>query len=172
MTSCIVHGMKILPLLLAAAALGGAGRDVRQPLFVIERNTNANVVQYDANLQPDGRIDPRCPVQAYWIMAAQDGRREELNAIERAKAYGFTVAPAAVPQAYRVELVAQKQRPIEVFRQGDSVRAETTIAGHRAYLNRIYVTAHKVLAVPSVKSIEWFGTDVATNQAVHETVMP
>jgi hypothetical protein len=164
--------MKILPLLLVAAALGGTERDVHQPLFVIERNTNGNVVHYDANLKPDGQFDPRCPVQAYWIIA-EDGRREELNSIERAKAYGFTVEPDGDPQAYRVELVAQKQRPIEVFRQDGTVRAETTIAGHRAYLTRIYVTAHhKVLAVPAVKSIEWFGTDVATNQAVHETVMP
>lgn len=164
--------MKMLPLLLVAAALGGTERDVRQPLFVIERNTNANVVHYDANLKPDGQIDPRCPVQAYWIMAAQDGHREELNAIERAKAYGFTVEPAGDSRAYRVELVAQKQRPIEVLRNGDTVRAETIIAGHRAYLTRIYVTAHKVLALPAVKSIEWFGTDVATNQALHETVNP
>lgn len=164
--------MRILPLLLVAAALGGSERDVHQPLFVIERSTNANVVQYDANLKPDGQIDPRCPIQAYWIMAAEDGHREKLNSIERAKAYGFTVAPAGDSEAYRVELVAQKQRPIEVFRQDGAVRAETTIAGHRAYLTRIYVTAHKVLAVPSVKSIEWFGTDVATNQSLHETVNP
>ena len=164
--------MKILLLLLAAAALGGTERDMHQPLFVIERNTNANVVHYDANLKPDGQIDPRRPVQAYWVMSAGDGHREELNTIERAKAYGFTVQPAGDSEAYLVELVAQKQRPIEVFRQGSAVRAETTIAGHRAYLTRIYVTAHKVLAVPSVKSIEWFGTDVTTNQAVHETINP
>lgn len=162
----------MVSLLLTAVALGGTERDVQQRLFVIERNTNANVVQYDANLEPDGRIDPRRPVQAYWIMAAQDGRREELNSIERAKAYGFTVSPAGAPQAYRVELVAQKQRPIEVFGQGGAVRAETIIEGHEAYLTRIYVTAHKVLGVPAVRSIEWFGRDVATNQALHETVTP
>src|SRR5712691_865167 len=60
------------------------------PLFVIERSVNANVVHYDAKLGPDGKLDPREPVVAYWIMGAEDGRRQDLNAIERLRAYGFS----------------------------------------------------------------------------------
>jgi hypothetical protein len=52
------------------------------PLFVIERNTNANVVHYEAKLK-DGHIDQHQPVIAYWIMGAEDGRRQELNLLEK-----------------------------------------------------------------------------------------
>jgi hypothetical protein len=57
-----------------------------QPLFIIERSKNANVVHYDAQLTADGEIDPNEPVIAYWVMLATDGHREELNWIEKKKA--------------------------------------------------------------------------------------
>ncbi len=165
--------MKTFPLLLATvAALGASDFERHQPLFVIERSTNANVVHYDVNLAPNGEIDPNRPIEAYWIMAALDGHRQELNSLERSRAYGFTVEPSVDSHSFRIELVSQKRRAIDIYRQGDMVRAETTIAGRRAYLTRIYVETHKVLAVPTVKSVELFGTDVATGQSLHETVAP
>ena len=165
--------MKTVPLLLAAAAaLWGSDLGTQQPLFVIERSTNANVVHYDANLTPNGELDRRQPVNAYWIMAARDGHREELSAFEKSRAYGFNIEPEEDSHAFRLELVAQKNRAIRVYRNGDMVHAETTIGGRRAYLTRIFVNAHKVLAVPTIHSIELFGIDPKTGQTVHETVNP
>ncbi len=165
--------MKVLPLLVATVvALWGNERTLGLPLFVIERSTNANVVHYDAHLTSNGEIDTSQPIDAYWIMAARDGHREELNSFERSRAYGFTVEPGSDAHLVRIELVSQKQRPIQVYRDGNTMRAETLIAGRRAYLTRIYVNAHKVLAVPSVKSIEMYGTDAATGEPLHETVEP
>jgi hypothetical protein len=165
--------MKLLPLLLATVvALWGSERTLRLPLFVIERSTNANVVHYDAHLASNGEIDTSQPIDAYWIMAARDGHREELSSLERSRAYGFTVEPGSDSHLIRIELVSQKRRTIQIYRDGNTVRAETLIAGRRAYLTRIYVNAHKVLAVPTVKSIEMFGVDVATGEPLHETVEP
>lgn len=164
--------MKIVPVLLAAAALWGGGFDRQQPLFTIERSTNANVVHYDVHLAPNGEIDPERPIEAYWVMAASDGHRQELNALERSRAYGFTIEPGGDSHSLQIALVAQRRRPIRVYREGNSVRAETEIAGHRAYLTRIYVHAGKVLALPKVKSIELYGIDAATGQELHETVTP
>src|ERR1700704_665677 len=63
------------------------------PLFVIERSVNSNVVHYDARIGADGKLDPMQPVVAYWIMGAEDGRRQELNLLERTRAYGFSIQP-------------------------------------------------------------------------------
>ncbi|HTS28226.1 MAG TPA: DUF4833 domain-containing protein [Bryobacteraceae bacterium] len=162
-----------LVVLLGAAGLLAEHVEVRQtPLFVIERSTNANVVHYDANIGADGQIDPRRPVSAYWIMAAADGRREELTSLERAKAYGFSIEPGPDPQSYHLRLVAQKQRDIEIVRQGGQVRAQSMIDGRLAWLQKMYVSTHKVLAVPSVKYIDFFGVDVATGQDVTERFFP
>ena len=43
-------------------------RSKTSPLFIIERNKNANVVHYDARLTADGKLDPKEPVIAYWVM--------------------------------------------------------------------------------------------------------
>jgi hypothetical protein len=159
-------------ILSAAAGLLAAHIESRQAtLFVIERNTNANVVHYDANIAANGQLDPRQPVTAYWVMAAADGHREELTPLEKSRAYGFTVEPKD-SNSYRLRLVAQRRRDISIVRQGDAVRAEAVIGGHRAWLQRMYVNSHKVLAVPTVKYIEMFGIDLATGESVSEKVLP
>ncbi len=76
------------------------------PLFIIERNKNANVVHYDAQINADGRFDRKEPVIAYWILLAEDGRRQKLNWIEKKKAYGFTVTRAQSANGYTMKLVA------------------------------------------------------------------
>jgi len=159
-------------ILSAAAGLLAAHIESRPaPLFVIERNTNANVVHYDANIGADGQLDPRQPVTAYWVMAAVDGHREELTPLEKSRAYGFTVEPKD-SNSYRLKLVAQRQRDISIVRQGDAIRAEAVIGGRRAWLQKMYVNTHKFLAVPTVKYIELFGIDVTTGESVSEKVLP
>ena len=105
-------------------------------------------------------------------MAAVDGHREELTPLEKARAYGFTVEPAHDSKSYRLKLVAQRQREISIVRQGDTVHAESVIGGRRAWLRKMYVNTHKVLAVPTVKYIELFGIDMATGESVSEKVTP
>jgi hypothetical protein len=81
---------------MSRAYLFGAGVELSQPLFIIEKSTNANVVHYDAVITPDGGLDPREPIIAYWVMAAEDGRREDLTSAERPKAFGFTMCAAVI----------------------------------------------------------------------------
>jgi hypothetical protein len=160
-------------ILSVAAGLLAAHIEYKQAtLFVIERSTNANVVHYDANIGADGQLDPRQPITAYWVMAAVDGHREELTPLEKSRAYGFTVEPGEDSNSYRLKLVAQKRRDISIVRRGDAIRAEAVIGGRRAWLQKMYVNTHRVLAVPTVKYIELFGIDVATGETVIEKVLP
>src|SRR5579863_490106 len=124
------------------AALPSFGQINYVPLFTIERNTNANVVHYEARLK-DGKIDPHEPVVAYWIMAAEDGRRQELNLIEKIKAFGFSIHPDGVPETYRMVIVSDKKKEILVLRAGNSVRAEMHIGACNAILQKIFINAHK-----------------------------
>jgi len=141
-------------------------------LFIVERSTNANIVHYDAKIDQDGRLDPREPVIAYWIMAAKDGHRQELNFLERTKAYGIITEPSHGAECYRIALVSEKQREIAVYREGGAVRAETTISGHRAYLKRIYVTVRKGALFSVPNRIELTGTDITTGETLQETIVP
>jgi hypothetical protein len=164
----------IRPTLLLAfvsSVLPGWAGGSYQPLFVIERSTNENVVHYDAKVAPDGELDAREPIVVYWIMAARDGRRQELSFLEKIRAYGITVEPSRVPHSYRIALVSDRHRNIEVRRQGNEFHAETTIEGRRAYLNKIYVSVRKGWLLASPDSIELRGTDMITGESLHETIV-
>lgn len=162
----------ILSLLLISTAERPALGDSYSPLFIIERSTNKNVIHYDAKFGKDRKLDPKNPVVAYWIMAAEDGRRESLTFIEKRKVYGFTINRDGSSGTYRMTLVSQKQREIRIYQDGNSVHAETFIDGHAAYLTKIYVKTRKAGLLRTADYYELSGTDVATGVERYEKVMP
>lgn len=136
-------------------------------LFRVERNKNANVVLYEAKAGPDGALDPREPIVASWLLLARGGGREGLNFVERF-AYGFEVRPAT--PGYAVELKALKGRNVKVQPRGACHVALATIGGKEAVLQRVYVTADEQRVVPAVQSVELFGIDPVTGEAVREKI--
>jgi hypothetical protein len=164
--------VSIFAILLASLSALASGADTFLPLFQIERTTNANVVRYDAKLV-DGKLDPKEPVIAYWLLAAEDGRREKLSFLDRNMAYGFsTVRDNGSDNSYTIRIAADRQRPIHVSLKDGAAIAETTIGGHRAYLQRIFITTHKVLNVDKPLYAEMFGTDVVTGEKCYEKIVP
>lgn len=142
-----------------------------QPLFVIERSKNANVVHYDAQLTAAGEIAPNEPVIAYWVMLAADGHREELNWIEKKKAYGFNIKPDSSVNGYKMTLLAVPQGQITVKKNGDTVHAELAIDGRPAVLEKIYINAADGLLGPKVHYIELYGKDLRTEEKRYQKIV-
>jgi hypothetical protein len=142
------------------------------PLFIIERNMNANVVHYDARLTADGKLDPKEPVIAYWIMLAKDGHREKLTWMEKKKAYGFAIKPDPSVNGYKMSLVAAPGRQITVKKEKDAVRAEAVIDGRPAVLEKMYINASGGLTGPKVHYIEVYGKDLQTGEPRREKMVP
>ena len=143
---------------LASFAWPGIGhtQPAAATLFTIARSKNANVVRYQARTRGAG-LDQGHPIDAYWLMLAEDGRREELSWAERKLAYGFSVS-ALTEERCLLSLVAFKQRAIVIERHGAAFRASTQIAGKRAILERIFVQASEGGLLPSVLYLDVFGT--------------
>ena len=149
--------------LLGTAALM-SGVDARadaarsQPLFVIARSKNDNVVHYDARVRDGGRLDPDTPVVAYWVMLAEDGRREGLTWLERRLAYGFSTSFRAGGDALELRLRAFSRRPL-VVRRGENglFHAEIALGGGSARLERILVASDEHGVTPSVRYFDLFG---------------
>lgn len=161
--------MRQLVYLLVLAGLV-VGQDRAVPLFTIEKSSNANRVQYEARVTPNGHIDPHQPVVAYWIMAAENGRRQELNILERAKAYGFTIHPDSVPDSYRLWVVSHRDKEIHVFREGSTVRAEAVIGGRVALVEKVFIQMRKSLILSFPDYGEMFGFDRQTGERRYEKV--
>ena len=148
-----------------------ASQETYIPLFVIERTINANVVHYEARLK-DGKLDPQQPVIAYWVMAAENGRRQELNLLERLKAYGFDLRPESGTDAYRMTIAADKKKEIHILRAGNTVRAAAKIGGCNAYLEKILIASKRSWLISLPEYAEMTGTDVSTGATCRERVTP
>jgi hypothetical protein len=143
-----------------------------QPLFVIRRSTNANVLHYDAQITADGKLNRDAPVVAYWIMLAEEGQREELTWMEREKAYGFTVEPAPGSDSYVMKLAPLPEREITVRIAGGAARAELAVDGRRAVLAEVYIESSAGLLGPKVQYIRLVGKDVQTDEERTEKIVP
>jgi hypothetical protein len=156
---------------LALAPAAHAGSETA-PLFRIERSKNANVVQYDARLSPDGRLDAREPVVAYWLRLAGDGRRESLSWIQRKFAYGFDARLAAQRAEAVLEMAAPIGRPLRVREVAGAWRAETRIAERPALIERVYVRSDDDGGWPRVLYVDLHGIDAESGAPVFERVVP
>lgn len=161
---------RLILCVLFAAALTASAEEAFVPLFVIERSVNGNTVHYDAKLK-DGKLDPQQPVVAYWILS-ENGKRQELNVLERLKAYGFSIRPDKEPEAYRMTLVADKKKEIRVFRMGAAVRAEAMIGACEAYLQKIFIVSKKSFMINLPEYADMIGNDMSTGMECHERVTP
>lgn len=164
-----------LPVAIFVAALAiehtGRAAPTTASLFWIERSKNANIVQYDANLTASGACNTQDPIAAYWVMHAEDGRREALTRLERELAYGFTTRSDDSGKVVWVVLVAHRARPLRVICENGTARAEIQISGRRAYLTKLYVQATNGL-MPRVEYVDMFGTDAKTGAPLRERKTP
>jgi hypothetical protein len=161
---------RLILCILFITALTASAEEAFVPLFVIERSVNGNTVHYDAKLK-DGKLDPQQPVVAYWILS-ENGKRQELNVLERLKAYGFSIKPDKEPEAYRMTLVADKKKEIRVFRMGAAVRAEAMIGACEAYLQKIFIVSKKSFMINMPEYADMFGNEMSTGMECHERVTP
>ena len=142
-----------------------------QPLFKIEQSENANFVQYDAQLTSGGTLNGAEPVVAYWIMRAEDSRRESLNFLEVNLAYGFKTSWEAAGDGVFVQLVSHPQKKLRVCRVNGSYRVETVINGRLGFLERIYVKSVNGGILPRVEYLELYGNDIRTGGSLYEKVI-
>jgi hypothetical protein len=166
----------LFTVLLSFPLFAGTVSPIKAPLFVIERSKNANEVHYVARLTKEGVLDVKKPVHAFWINWEKDSTgndHEELNLVEKRMAFGFSIGKPRNPQSCTMKLVCCPDRPIRVFISEGTAHAETTINGQSAHLEKISViTCEKKKILPQVLSVTVSGTDVATGEAVEETIKP
>jgi hypothetical protein len=162
----------VLMLAVAAPALLGVlpafGQVTAEKLFFIQRSKNANEVHYDARVTKDGTLDPKDPVEGYWLNKAEDGSRKPISLVQRI-AYGFDVDPAA-NGTWVMKLKAFSERPLTLARVNGRWRARVTISGKQAYMTKLYVATDESGVMPTVLYVDVFGEEVGSGAAVTEHI--
>jgi hypothetical protein len=143
-----------------------------QAIFQVERSKNANVVQYDVQVHPDGALDSEDPVVAYWIRHAEEGQAEELSWVQRNFAYGFDIEWREEGRTVELELKADIGRSIQVRHDGTGYIATTLIDGVDSRIERIFIHATGKGLGTKVHYIDLFGTGIADGSPREERVEP
>jgi Domain of unknown function (DUF4833) len=156
----------------ALGQVSGSADTCPAHLFVIERSKNSNIVAYDANRKPDGEIEASKPVVAYWLLNGEKDKREELNRVERQRAYGFDMKRGDVPGTFVMTFKAgRKRRPTIRIINGCPV-AMVLIGGHDGILRRMFVQSNESFLTPKVEYVEFFGVDPAGGGELYEKFVP
>jgi len=149
-----------------------AGPLDRQPLFRIERNTNANIVQYDAQVGPNGKLDGNQPVVAYWIRLAENGQVKKLSWIQRRFAYGFKTELDRDSDNMMLDMTIDIGRLITIQADGEGYQAITVIDGVPSRIEKIYLHASGKGISTRLDFIELHGTNLDTGDESFEQIMP
>ena len=146
-----------------------ASQDKAEHLFFIERSKNRNIVQYDVRLTGNGDLPDSNPVTAYWIL--QDGRREELNPVEKELAYGIVSQEKIEKNKFKIHLAAFKNREIIVEKIKGSFRAVVSINGKETILRKVYVESKEgLIGQPQVLYVDLLGGVIRTNLPARERI--
>ena len=165
---------------LAAAAGPGTRRTYPVPpqsptlVFYLQRSMNANTIVYEAAVRPDGSIDGRAPISAYWLRFSNAGERRELSWVERHFAFGPIAEPdRASKGVWTVRVAGYDRRTARLMLDRNGRPALIgEVSGRTAKLVSAYLHLDEDGSVPKVTSVELFGVDVADGSALHEAFVP
>lgn len=168
---CVVAGWLNIALILSLICgplILQADQLDRQSLFRIERNKNANIIQYDAQIRPDGQLDSNEPVIAYWIRLAEQGQVKKLSWIQRRFAYGFDTDFDQGSDRLTLDMTLDIGRPIRVEHDNGAYHATTVIDGKPSRIVKIYIHATGKGLSTKVNFIELYGTDLDDGGETYE----
>jgi len=162
----------LLLMCISMPAITYGGEPGRDALFRIERNKNANIVQYDARVAEDGKLDSKQPVVGYWIRLADKGQVQKLTWIQSKFAYGFTAKLNKQKNTATLDMVANLGRSIVVRQDGGDYRAVARIDGVDSYIEKIFIHATGKGVSTKVNYIELYGKAVNNGNDQYERFSP
>lgn len=143
---------------------------IPERLFYLQRNLNANTVVYDLNFDSPGKLNPKKPIDVYWLRYEEGGKRAELSWLQRKFGFGYSARRVkGRPGVFEVELVAYDGRKLLLKPKADGrYAAFLPIAGKPAELTHIYVYADESGWWPDVKYVDLFGREAETGRPLRE----
>jgi hypothetical protein len=142
-------------------------RGVRNMMFYLQRNPNANTVVYELNKTAQGGLDEQAPIHPYWIRYADGGERKELSYIQSKFAYGLKTRKLGKDN-YELKFVCYNKLALYLRRAPDGrYQVYTTINQKEAVLDRIFVRIEGgTFWVPNVLYVELQGREAATGKII------
>lgn len=110
-------------------------------------------------------------MNVYWIL--ENGKKEELNDIERTYAYGITFQEKLERNKLIIALAAFRGRKITIERIDERYRAVTSIDNRQIVIEKVFINSvDRLFGMPEVLSIDIYGFTKPGNVPVRERISP
>ncbi|WP_342083372.1 DUF4833 domain-containing protein [Dyadobacter sp. OTU695] len=142
-------------------------------LFYIQRDPNTNTICYQLNVDKQGKISEKNPVNTFWIRYPEGGIRKELNYLQRKFAYGIN-SKAIGNATYELRSVAYSKLPLYLRRDTrNEYHVYTSIDKKECILSRVFIRIDGgTFWSPNVLYIELKGTEIATGKTIVQRIKP
>ncbi len=153
----------------------GNPKSDKTPLFIINRNRDANEIWYSVNVKMNGEIDHKKPIQAFWVKKEKNGRIEPLTWIQKRYSYGIRVLDCDLENccSWKFQFVSYQKRSFTLKMKEDQYRVYTTSNGQEIEVTRIFVQIDGgSFWVPSVPFVKLTGVNPKTGEIISEIIKP
>ncbi len=143
-------------------------------LFYLQRTANTNTIVCELNYNSKGQLDEENPVHVFWIRYAEDGKRKELNYIQRVFAYGINAQPIG-NGIYKLNFVSYKKQSFLLMPspKDKKYRVYITFNKKQFILNRLFLKVDGgSFWLPNIVYMELKGIDPITSKEVVERFKP
>ena len=135
-----------------------------------------NAIVYDANVRPDGSLDPKEPLKIYWIRYTSDSSTAPLSYIQDKFAYGVKATPyPGKPGQYVIQFNAYPKKQLYLLKKPDNKHygAYIMIGGRYSELKKIFLQINGgTFWFPNVEYVEITGNDMATQKEISDRFKP
>lgn len=166
----------------AAKAFGSESSSFPKPaginnmLFYVQRTLNSNTVIYELNLDKDGNINESEPIKIYWIKYSQNNKVDELNYIQRNRAYGLqTKMIDKEKKSFKFSFVSYKSKDFYLIKSKEDNKYHVYgyVNNKLCILQNIFVKVEgSSLGIPNVKQVEVTAKDPSDSSMLTEIVHP
>lgn len=148
-------------------------KEIKNMLFYMQRDPNANTVVYQLNLTEQDIPNEKEPIDVFWIRYAEDGQRKELNYFQNKLAYGLNVKKIS-PERYEFQFVSYPKLTFQLKKGTDGkYHVYAPIGQKQAILKRVFVRIEGgTFWVPNVLYVDIIGVDMATGKEITERITP
>ncbi|HET9058080.1 MAG TPA: DUF4833 domain-containing protein [Chitinophagaceae bacterium] len=140
-------------------------------LFYLQRQPNTNTIVVELRVK-EGKVDDEIPVHVFWQRYTEDGKRAELNFIQRKFAYGIQTKKIA-DGIFDLNFVSYRKIKFRLERGKDNFWRvyANLVNGSRMILRRVYLHINGgSFWKPRVEYVELKGNDPVTYKEIRERV--
>jgi len=144
-------------------------KGIKNQLFYLQRDPNKNTVIYELNLK-NGEVDPKTPVNVYWIRYEEKGQKQDLSTMQRKLGYGLN-SKYLGKDKYELRFVSYDKLPLLLSKSetDNKYHIYAKIKQKQMILNRIFVrVTWGSFGWPKVKYAELTGIEPSTGEEVKE----